>query len=200
MSLYYKLCIFIFTVFTFSTFNTKDPYQLSKIDILNYSQPKLAEYKWFKVKKTICNDEYDKWLCCDFYYSKNKKIHVVYSDISGTDPHYIETNLNLFQKNMHLKINDLLKDSVLDGKYYKLNLNDEGTAEIEEFDTTNKNKYLYVYNLSCSEELSGYVNEVEHKLESKTNRKIPKAFERCKITSCKIFKNFDYRNKLFHKP
>lgn len=178
--------------------NIKDPRELSKVEILSYSQKSLSEYNWFKVKKMICNDEYDQWLCCDFYFSDNEKIHVVYSDLVGTDPHYVETSLNIYQKKMHVNLNDYLKNISTDGKYIKLILNDEGNVEIKEFDSNRNNKYIHIYSISCSKLLEDRVGEINDVL--KKNRKLPKEFINCRIINCKIIKNFDYRDRLLDKP
>ncbi|MFD1604032.1 hypothetical protein ACFSJW_09005 [Flavobacterium artemisiae] len=179
--------------------NNNDPRTLTKQKILNSSYKTMLKYDWFKTKKYIANDEYDKWLVCEFFYSKSEKIIVTYTDLEGFAPTNIETKMNIFQDGMKLKNNISLKDISLN-KYTKLERDDYGDFVIVEFDIKNNFKYFHQYKLSCSSKIELNADNIKSKLTNKKNKELSKEIQDCKLLSSLIIKNFDSNGKLLHKP
>ncbi|MEN2400856.1 hypothetical protein GKZ90_0013810 [Flavobacterium sp. MC2016-06] len=193
------ITIFLFSfLLNFST-NNNAPRNLTKEKILESSYENMIKYDWFKTKKYIGNDEYDNWLVCEFFYSKSEKIKVIYSDLKGYFPVYIETKMNIFQNGMKLKNDFFLKDVLLN-KHTFFESNDDGDIIIVEFDIKNKYKYIHEYKISCSSKIERDIKNITLKLSGKKNRELAKDIQNCKLLSSIIIKNFDSEGKLFRKP
>ena len=147
--------------------------------LLNNSSDDVKKKNWFKFQTSVGNDEYDEWLEGEFHYSKNEWVRIIYGDINGKYPNYLETNSNSLMKNSTLLIGDFLKDAVYENSV---------SVDYEDGSLILKEKNNE-YHLSCSENVD--VADFEKIIESKeTNNKsiFPKSLESCKLIFLRIFK------------
>lgn len=147
--------------------------------LLNNSIDDLKKQKWFRSQISISNDEYDEWLEGEFYYSKNKWVRIIYGDINGKHPNYLESNSNVFLNNSKLKVGDFLKNII---HYSEISIDyDEGCLILKD----NNNQYY----LDCSENLdiADFEKIIESK-ESKSSDAFPEKLKNCMVTYFRINK------------
>ncbi|TRX02460.1 hypothetical protein [Flavobacterium gawalongense] len=147
--------------------------------MLSSTSDDLKKKDWFKSQTSIGNDEYDEWLEGDFYYSEDEWVKIIYGDVKGKHPNYLESNSNAFLKNSTLRIGDLLKNAI-----YRNSI----SVDYDEGNLILKDKNIQ-YHLDCSENTD--VADFEIIIESKeTNDKsiYPKSLDSCRVVFLRIYK------------